>query len=279
MDSWLSGLALGLIAGLALAGVAGWALSRRIIARSIALRDRNRQVERLAELGTLTGGLAHEIKNPLSTVQLNLQLLQEDLAAEPHTPPRALSRLTTVNREALRLRETLDDFLRYAGRIELQPERVDLSQLLGDLVDFLSPQAQLARVHLRQTPSPAPVVADVDPKLIKQAALNLMLNAIQAMPAGGELMVGAERTPQGAAVHVTDTGPGLSPEDQSKIFQAYYSKRKGGTGLGLAMTQRIAKEHGGEVTVQSEVGKGSRFSIVLPAGAGAGSGFRVQGSG
>ncbi|HEY0007155.1 MAG TPA: histidine kinase dimerization/phospho-acceptor domain-containing protein, partial [Tepidisphaeraceae bacterium] len=165
MTPWINGLFAGLLIGLLLAGIAGWILYRRVI----LLREQNRQVERLAELGTLTGGLAHEIKNPLSTVQLNLQLLQEDLAAEPHTPPRALSRLTTVNREALRLRDTLDDFLRYAGRIELQPETVDLNQLLGELVDFIAPQAQLGRVQLRQSPAPGPVMARVDPKLIKQA--------------------------------------------------------------------------------------------------------------
>ena len=262
MTPWLSGLAIGLLFGLLLAGAGGWVMYRRVL----TLRERTRQVERLAELGTLTGGLAHEIKNPLSTVQLNLQLLQEDLAAEPHTPPRALSRLTTVNREALRLRETLDDFLRYAGRLELQPQTVDLNELLGELVDFLAPQAQLNRIRLRQKPASGPVMAEIDPKLIKQAALNLMLNAMQAMTTGGELIVStAKLPPQHVVLTITDTGPGISPADLSKVFEAYYSKRKGGTGLGLAMTQRIAKEHGGEVRVQSEVGKGSSFSLVLPA--------------
>src|SRR6185312_8130708 len=144
-----------------------------------------------AELGTLTGGLAHEIRNPLSTIQLNLQLLQEDLAADRQTSPRVLNRANTVTREAQRLRTILDDFLRYAGRIELQAERIDLNQMLAELVDFLSPQAQQNRIQLRQMPAPAPVMAMADPKMIKQALLNLMLNAMQLMAGGGDLIVGA----------------------------------------------------------------------------------------
>lgn len=252
---------LGLCLGLTVAGAGGWLLYRRLL----AAREQARQSERLAELGTLTGGLAHEIKNPLSTVQLNLQLLEEDVANDRNASPRVITRLATITREASRLRDILDDFLRYAGRLELQPANVDLSALLGELVDFLAPQAQLSRVQLRQTPSDTPVVASVDPRLIKQAALNLMLNAVQLMTGGGELIVGAKREDGRVILSFTDTGPGISADDQEKIFQAYYSKRKGGTGLGLAMTQRIAKEHGGEVRLTSELGKGSRFEIVLPA--------------
>lgn len=260
MGDGLIGLILGLCLGLAVAGAGGWLLYRRLL----TAREQARQSERLAELGTLTGGLAHEIKNPLSTVQLNLQLLEEDVAADRNASPRVVSRLATITREASRLRDILDDFLRYAGRIELQRTPTDLNQLLGELVDFLYPQAQLARVQLRQTPNETPVVANVDSRLIKQAALNLMLNALQLMTTGGELIVGAKREDGRIILSFTDTGPGISVEDQEKIFQAYYSKRKGGTGLGLAMTQRIAKEHGGCVRLTSALGKGSRFEIVLP---------------
>ncbi len=257
---WIGGLSVGLVIGLTLAGLGGRLLYKRLL----AARERTRQVERLAELGTLTGGLAHEIKNPLSTVQLNLQLLQEDLASDRNISPRAMSRLSTIQREALRLRETLDDFLRYAGRMELQRQPVDLNEMLGELVDFLAPQAQLHRVQLRQIPTTSKLVASVDPKLIKQASLNLMLNAMQAMTDGGELIVGAEKKEGHFLISFTDTGPGISKEDQEKIFGAYFSKRKGGMGLGLAMTKRIAEEHAGQVTLSSELGKGSIFTLELP---------------
>src|SRR3954447_250540 len=159
-----------------------WAVAAIVAYRRFGLlTERARQAERLAELGTLTGGLAHEIKNPLSTVQLNLQLLREDL--DPHNPSygRIINRLNTAQQETTRLRETLDDFLRYAGRLELDRRPVEMNELLEELVDFFSPQAQLNRVQLRLKRPAEPVRADVDPKLIKQAILNLMLNGIQAM--------------------------------------------------------------------------------------------------
>src|SRR6476620_8893819 len=144
--------------------------------RLLALERRAVQAERLAEIGSLTGGLAHEIKNPLSTVQLNLQLLREDLIPENPAYSRLVSRLDTVHRETSRLREILDDFLRYAGRIELDKKPTELNQLLEELCDFFMPQAQLQRVQLRLRRHPEPVVADVDARLIKQAVLNLLIN-------------------------------------------------------------------------------------------------------
>lgn len=252
------GIFIGLLLGLGAAGTGSYLLARRLI----ATRERLRQADRLAELGTLTAGLAHEIKNPLSTVQLNLQLLEEDLG--PAAPPRVANRLATVTREAVRLRAILDDFLRFAGQITLQPEWIDLNELVSDLVDFLAPQAAQTRVQLRQIPFSEPIQACVDPRLIKQAMLNLMLNAMQLMTHGGELIVGAKIEAGRAVLSVTDTGPGIAETEQGKVFDAYFSKRRGGTGLGLAMTRRIAKEHGGDVELVSELGKGSSFSIVLP---------------
>lgn len=254
---------------------AGWACSLLIAVavavvvshrRFVRLERRAQQAERLAELGTLTGGLAHEIKNPLSTVQLNLQLLREDL--DPHNPAygRVINRLATVQRETARLKDILDDFLRYAGKIELERRPVEINRLLEELVDFFSPQAQLQKVQLRLNRSAGDVVVEADPRLLKQAVLNLMLNAVQAMGQdGGELILSAARSDGEVRIDVIDTGGGISPQVQERIFDAYYSTRKGGTGLGLAMTRRIVQEHGGRLTLQSEVGKGSDFTLHLPA--------------
>jgi len=261
MSGWVWGLLAGWLSALAVSA-AGWVVAVRRFHR---LQRRARQAERLAELGTLTGGLAHEIKNPLSTVGLNLQLLQEDI--DPGNPAyrRIVSRLETVQRETSRLREILDDFLRYAGKIELDRKPADLNAMLEQLVDFFAPQAQLQRVQLRVKRAPDPVVAPVDEKLVKQAVLNLMLNAMQAMDGnGGELILAAGRSPGEATIDVIDTGPGIAPDALDKIFQAYYSTKKSGTGLGLAMSRRIADEHGGTITVRSEPGKGSDFTIHLP---------------
>jgi signal transduction histidine kinase len=204
----------------------------------------------------------------LSTVQLNLQLLEEDIGPDNPAHSRIINRLHTVQRETTRLREILDDFLRYAGKIELNRQPIDLATLLEEVADFFAPQAQVNRVRLHVKPAAGPVMAWVDARLIKQAVLNLMINAVQAMhQEGGELIVSATLDgPQEARIDVIDTGPGIGAEAIKRIFHAYYSTKRGGTGLGLAMTRRIAEEHGGRVAVASEVGKGTDFTLHLPVG-------------
>lgn len=252
LGGWLSGLVIYSI------------LARRARRRYTLLQQRTARAERLAELGALTGGLAHEIKNPLSTVQLNLQLLQEDLVASVSTPARVTKRLATVRQETGRLRDILESFLRYAGNLTLERSACDPDVLVDELIDFLAPQAQLQKVELRHGSLASPRTVMLDSKLIRQALLNLMLNALQAMSGGGVLRVDVSLDASDLRLAVIDTGPGISREEQPRIFQAYYSKKRGGTGLGLAMTRRIAQEHGGRIDLESEPGKGSRFTIVLP---------------
>jgi signal transduction histidine kinase len=261
MPAFAWGLLIGCTCTGIVAAVVGYYEYRRLV----LLERRALQAERLAEIGSLTGGLAHEIKNPLSTVQLNLQLLQEDLLPENPAYSRLMSRLETVQKETSRLREILDDFLRYAGRIELDRRPTELNELLDDLVDFFLPQAQLQRVQLRLKKHPAPVVANVDARLIKQAVLNLLISGLQAMSAGGgELILSLGVHGRHAVIDVIDTGSGIPPDQVGRIFTAYYTTKKGGTGIGLAMARRIAEEHGGEIGVRSEVGKGSDFWLSLP---------------
>lgn len=250
----------GLVLGLLVAAAAAVIGYRRVL----ILQRRARRTERLAELGTLTSGLAHEIKNPLSTVQLNLQLLQEDLSPQNPAYERIVRRLTTIQKETGRLREILDDFLRYAGKLEVDRREVDLNQLVDELADFFHPQAELSRVQLRVKKPEQAVVVQVDPKLIKQALLNLMINGVHAMPQGGDLILAVSRGAGEAVIDVIDTGSGIAPENLENIFKAYYSTKKGGTGLGLPMTRRLIEEHGGKLTLQSEVGKGTDFTIHLP---------------
>ena len=255
----------GLLCGVLASGLAATAAGAWAYRRFIGLERRAAHAERLAELGMLTGGLAHEIKNPLSTLQLNLQLLREDLADLPDAPPRTAKRVDSLAREATRLREILDDFLRYAGNLTVAPADVDLAAVAGDLVDFLAPQAQVGRVDLRGDLRPARARADA--KLVKQALMNLALNAIQHTPAGGSVTVSTGPAPDGGArVSVSDTGPGIAPADAARVFDPYYTRRRGGTGLGLALTRRIADAHGGRVDLDTRVGRGSTFTLVLPDG-------------
>jgi signal transduction histidine kinase len=266
MSAFAEGLLAGWVSSLVITGCVGWFAYRRYE----RLQQRARQAERLAELGTLTGGLAHELKNPLSTIQLNLQLLGEDVMPENPSYGRIMSRLGTVQKETARLRDTLDDFLRYAGRMELVRKPVELNAMLEELVDFYTPQAQLQRVPLRLHRADAELVVSVDERLLKQAILNLMINALQAMPdSGGEIILSARNENGIAVLDVIDTGRGMDPATVSRIFDAYYSTKRSGTGLGLAIAHRIIREHGGSLTVTSEVGKGSDFKIALPSTAAA----------
>lgn len=269
-------IVLALIAGAVAGGplwllLARWWLRRRIIhVRRVAASTR--QHEHLAELGTLTGGLAHEIKNPLSTIKVNLQLLVEDLESPSLLAPgplaeqhrRWLRRLKASAEEVTRLQEVLDDFLRFAGKVELHKAPVDLRELVSELADFFAPQAEAAHVRVRLSAGEQPVTIQADKDLLKQALLNLMINAQQAMPNGGELILRIGRTRRRAQVEVIDTGTGMDAETARRIFEAYYTTKRGGTGLGLPTALRVVREHGGQIAVDSTPGTGTRFVISLP---------------
>jgi len=284
VEPWLlfAALACGLLLGAGSLALVAWRLRRR----AEIMHERALASERLAQVGTLTSGLAHEIKNPLSTINLNFQLLEEDLRGLQRDAPDQLRdrlgsverRFISLHRETERLRETLEDFLRFAGRMELEPQAVDVNQLVGSLVDFFTPQAQSAGIHLRVSLEADPAEARLDAALVKQAILNLMLNAVQAMKrareqnlahgGGEELIIRTQRhrvmgRPE-LHVHVIDTGPGVEPTDREAIFRPYVSRRRGGNGLGLPLARRITEEHGGRLTLHSEPGRGSDFAICLP---------------
>lgn len=250
-------------------------LMRARRARRTSERRAARAAERLAQVSAMTGGLAHEIKNPLSTLVLNAQLLDEELEdAVPDADLRGRlhRRAGALVRETIRLRGILEDFLRYAGRMRLDPQPRDLAALVADLVDFFHPQCDQAAVLLRSEIPPGPLEAEVDEAHFKQALLNLMLNALQAMDGRaaegsaprGELIVRVEASAEEVRIHVIDTGPGIPKERLEEIFRPYVSGKPGGSGLGLPTARRIVEEHGGELSVHSEIGRGSDFQIRLP---------------
>lgn len=262
MSPWL--VVIGVAAGAVVGVVAALLHARRTHAAAEG-RQVSAQGELIGQLGQLAGGLAHEIRNPLSTINVNLKLLSEDLHRyDDEEHKRLLRRLNSVQNEADRLRATLDDFLRFAGKYELDLQPTDLREVVGELVDFFTPQAQSNGVVLRCGPSPQPVICRVDSKILKQALLNLFINANEAMEGSGELLVTVASQPGGATIEVTDTGPGLPEEQVDRIFDLYYSTKVGGSGLGLPTTRRIVNEHGGDIRVESEPGKGTQFTIELP---------------
>lgn len=249
---------------------------RRSTARARVAERRARAAEHLAEVGAMTGGLAHEIKNPLSTLGMNAQLLGEavdDLDLPESERARLVRRTDALRRETERLRGILQDFLEFAGELRLSTADVDLRDVVGELVDFFAPQAESRGVRLRADLPPDPARVSVDVPHLKQAMLNLMLNATEAM--GGradgrpsELILRVARTPGAVELHVTDTGPGMDPETRSRIFRPYFTTKSGGSGLGLPTTRRIIEAHAGSIDVHAEPGRGTDFVVTLPTGVG-----------
>ncbi len=263
--------------GAALAALSAHSTLRRREARTRQAERRAADAVRLAELGSMTSGLAHEIKNPLSTIALHAQLLREDVldsAMKDDERERVSRRVDSLAQECTRLKDILEDFLRFAGRVKLDPHQLDLRDVVLDLADFFEPQCRQAGVLLRKDLAPAPVMARVDSGLLKQALLNLALNAVQAMKdpspgaAPGELILRLESGPDGVIIHVIDTGPGIAPERRAEVFQPYVTSKPGGSGLGLAVARRIVEEHGGRIELHSEPGRGSDFAVHLPLAAG-----------
>ena len=219
-----------------------------------------------AELAELAGGFIHEIKNHLSTLGLNLQLLAEDFKdPETQRERRALERIQRLQGECHHLVDVSNDFLRFARVKDLELAPADLGGVVEELVDFFGPMAKADHIDIKcYIPADLPAVA-LNPDLFKQALLNLLLNAQQAMPTGGELTIQAARDGGGVRLDLIDTGKGMPPEVTAKAFRPFYSTRSGGSGLGLPTTRKIVEAHGGAIDVQSEVGRGTKFTIRLPA--------------
>ncbi len=222
-------------------------------------------VDQYTEIARLAGGLAHEIKNPLSTIRLNMDLLAEDLA-ESDSPRdrRVLKRVEVVQRECLRLQGVLDDFLNFAKLRKLALEPSDLNEQVLQVLEFFRPKAREAQIEVVDYLTSALPTVLLDRKAFHGALLNLVLNAEQAMPKGGQLVARTYLVADGVALDLIDTGCGMDEKTCAQIWEAFFSTRRGGSGLGLPTTKKIIEAHGGQITCQSEVGRGTQFTIKLP---------------
>jgi signal transduction histidine kinase len=237
-----------------------------MVLSALCLRKRRRRSETQPDqrqlLERIAAGLAHELKNPLGALNLNLQLLDEELRGASLSPD-ARGRLALIIRECRTLEEVLDNFLRYARHKTLTLATVSLNTLVGDVITFMTPEMRRAGVAL-ETRLGEDVSCEADEGLLKQALFNVMTNAVDAMPDGGSLTITTGADSFEAFIAVRDTGVGISAEDLPHVFHAYFSARKGGTGLGLAITRRIIESHGGGVCVQSAPGTGTEVTVTLP---------------
>ena len=222
-------------------------------------------VDQYTEIARLAGGLAHEIKNPLSTIRLNMELLAEDFrSSEAPRDRRAMRKIDLVERECQRLQDLLDGFLDFAKVRRLKLEPSDLNVQVMQVLDFFRPKAQEGRIEVVDYLSSDLATVLLDRESFHGALLNLVLNAQQAMPEGGQLVIRTCNTAQGVALDLIDTGCGMDAEAQAHAFDAFYSTKRGGSGLGLPTTRKIIEAHGGRISLQSEVGRGTQFTIALP---------------
>ncbi|HEV2489705.1 MAG TPA: ATP-binding protein [Candidatus Acidoferrales bacterium] len=216
--------------------------------------------ERLAALGRVTAGVAHEVKNPLNSMRVWLEVLKGNLSPEPETQQAAKMLDTEIDR----LDRVVKTFLEFSRPVELERVGTDLPQLLETVLASAMPTIERGNIELvKDIPAVFPSV-EMDHRLIEQAVLNLVLNACNCMRPGGRLIIGLRQAGEMAVISVGDTGPGISPGNRAKIFQLFFTTRKGGTGLGLANAFRFVQLHNGSIEFDSEVGRGTTFHISLP---------------
>jgi signal transduction histidine kinase len=229
--------------------------------------EQMKRADRLASIGEMAAGIAHEIKNPLAGIAGVIQVLKKD--QQPGDPKRAV--LDEVLSQVERMDKAVRNLLAFARPPEPKMTMVDINELIGKLLDFLAPQfAKHGIAAERKLAAGLPWLV-LDPDLMQQALLNIALNAIKAMPGGGQFTVETSidpprpgGVPGAIKIVFTDTGEGIKPENLSRIFSPFFTTRQQGTGLGLSITQRIVEQHNGEISVQSEPGSGSLFVISLP---------------
>lgn len=224
--------------------------------------------ERLTAIGRLTGGVAHEIKNPLNAIALRLEVLRAKVL---DTAPEAGEEIDIIASEVMRLDRVVKTFLDFTRPVTLTLADVDLVDLVKEIVTFVRPEAERLHVSINDVFEPGSYVMHADRDLLKQAMLNVLMNGIEAMEpqGGGSMRVKVERSFTSSSgnqciVSFSDSGPGIPQESRDRIFQLYFSTKKKGSGIGLAMAFRVTQLHGGKIEFTSETGKGTTFLFLLP---------------
>ncbi|HUC86479.1 MAG TPA: ATP-binding protein [Candidatus Acidoferrales bacterium] len=228
------------------------------------------QAERLAAVGTMAAQVAHEVRNPLGSITLNLDLIRKEIdklaAASTYPADEGLTLLKDIRSEVRRIQSVIEDYLKFARLPNLQRRPLALNDFLSEKLAFMNGEFEKAKVKLRTGFDPALTTINADSEQLWQATLNLIRNALDAMPKGGELTVGTWREGGEVRLRITDTGNGMSEEQLRHVFAPFFTTKPQGTGLGLTLVQQIATEHGGHVECESAAGQGSTFTLFLPSG-------------
>jgi signal transduction histidine kinase len=219
---------------------------------------------RMAAIGRLTAGVGHEVKNPINAIVVHLELLKNKLGGAESPATRHLD---VINSEIHRLNRVVQMLVDFSRPVELRLREQDMRTVISDVLALADVELSTRNVKLEGRLPSHPVIVNVDTDLLKQAALNVILNGAQAMPEGGTLMVRLEEDRKMAVLRIADNGIGIAPEIREKIFDLYFTTKTGGSGIGLAMTYRILQLHHGSVDVKSEVGRGTEFFLRIPLAA------------
>lgn len=226
------------------------------------------QAERLAVVGTMAAEVAHEVRNPLASITLNLDLVQKEINkladGKENLTREGRTLVCEMREEVLRIRRVIEDYLQFARLPKPQRRPVELNELLHQKLSFVGGELERAKVQVHTHFDPALKLIDADPEQLWQATLNLIRNSLDAMPEGGELTVGTWGESGQVRLRVTDTGKGMAEHQLQQVFTPFFTTKVTGTGLGLTLVQQIVTEHGGHVECESKPGKGSTFTIVLP---------------
>ncbi|MHC5036518.1 MAG: sensor histidine kinase [Planctomycetota bacterium] len=216
---------------------------------------------------TFVGGLAHEIKTPLSTIGMNLQLLRENLEGGDDLSARetrVLEKILFVEKEVQRLGETLNEFLRFIRGKQIEKKPGSINLLVNELLDFIAPEAEALNIRMHRNQDYRIPLFHFDFELVRTAVLNVMKNGIEVMKEGGDLYVETFQRGSDILLSFRNTGPAIPAEDVEKIFEPYYSTKPEGTGLGLTVARRALEEHGGNIEVANDPLGGVRFLLRLP---------------
>jgi signal transduction histidine kinase len=229
-------------------------------------QERTQQLQlQYAELAQIAGSLAHEIKNPLSVIRMNMELVEEELVnAESARERRVWSKIQTVHDQCVRLERLLNDFLKFAKLRDLELSVGSLNKQITMVLDMYEAQAQSQNVEIVRYMDPELPAMRMDLETLQAALANLVKNALESMSNGGELTVRTHLTPSGIAMDLIDTGCGMSEDTALNMFTAFYTTKPAGSGLGLPMARKVVRAHGGRIGVESEEGHGTKFTLEFP---------------